>query len=223
MPNKQAKTTLIIAYIVLFSVSVSAQPPAYTDEAEVSWAAAKYDWPAPGSPDCARLADRLAEPSEPTSGLAAARLDGVTDGDMLSLDGRTVRLAGIDAPEGRQPGGQDAAAALGALVRGASLAGQSTGAAPGAREHGRLASRPIGADRYGRTVARVYVRGLDVGRAMVARGYAWAYPTARHATEEEARADLLAELGARHCRVGIWAGDGPAPVPPWEWRRKGAR
>jgi len=148
----------------------------------------------------------------------------VSDGDTLKArcDGRaatvTVRLAGIDAPEYRQPFGQRSRQKMVelALDQPARLECQK-------RE-----------DKYGRQVCRVWVapdhcrKGgrrsencpltLDAGHALLTVGLAWwderfAYtepPQMRSAyafSQDEAR--------ARH--VGLWSDDDP--VPPWLWRR----
>lgn len=80
------------------------------------------------------------------AGTVSGQVIGVTDGDTLSVlvDGRPikVRLAGIDAPEKRQPFGTVAKTALSALVFGQPVTLQ-----------------PSGKDRYGRTIADVFQAG----------------------------------------------------------------
>jgi endonuclease YncB( thermonuclease family) len=96
---------------------------------------------------------------------AAAALTGVVqrvvDGDSFFLDrpGQpplAVRISNIDAPEICQPWGEEAKAALEALVLNQTVTA-------------RTASR----DRQGRTLARVRVGELDVGQRLVADGHAW--------------------------------------------------
>ncbi|MCS6911061.1 MAG: thermonuclease family protein, partial [Anaerolineales bacterium] len=128
----------------------------------------------------------LSEPDTTYTGSARA-----IDGDTLALsDGRRVRLWGIDAPELSQPYGIAARACLASLTRGP------------------ITIAPVSRDVYGRTVARVMAGDVDVSRALVARGCAWA--TAAEYAPIQARA--AAE------RVGLWAL--PAPVPPWVWRNR---
>lgn len=137
----------------------------------------------------------------------------VHDGDTLRVRGpdarlRTVRLAGIDAPELDQPAGAQARDALRAWVLGRAV---------------RLDDR--GVDRYGRWLA--VVRGpspederavQDVNLALLQQGWAW--HDARHAHQQpwlERWHYRAAELAARAAGRGLW-GQGEA-LPPWEWRR----
>ena len=128
----------------------------------------------------------------------------VLDGDSLMVDGREVRLHGIDAvelhqtchePDGREwPCGRLARAHLHKLVRGHSLT-----------------CRTIDEDRYGRVVARCITdAGMDIGERMVRDGWAVAY--VRHSP-----AYVMAERDARDARRGIWAG---RFTPPEEWRAR---
>ncbi len=128
----------------------------------------------------------------------------VIDGDSLLVDGREVRLHGIDAvelhqtcrePAGREwPCGRLARAHLRKLVRDRSLT-----------------CRTIDEDRYGRIVARcVTDEGMDVAERMVRDGWAVAY--VRHSP-----AYVMAERDARDARRGIWAG---RFTPPEEWRAR---
>ncbi len=130
----------------------------------------------------------------------------VMDGDSLIVDGREVRLHGIDAvelhqtcrdPDGREwPCGRLARAHLRKLVRGRSLA-----------------CRTIDEDRYGRIVARCIAdNGMDIGERMVRDGWAVAY--VRHSP-----AYVKAERDARDARRGIWAGRFTLPET-WRARRR---
>lgn len=138
-----------------------------------------------------------------------ARVIGVSDGDTLKvLDGdnvqHTIRLAEIDAPERGQPWGQRSKQTLSELVSGKPVS-----------------IRQTDTDRYGRTIARVTAGGVDVNRAMIERGAAWAYRT--YLTDD---ALLDVEARARRARVGLWSMSDAETVAPWEWRRgqrKGTR
>ncbi len=85
----------------------------------------------------------------------------VIDGDSFYLDRAgqpplTVRISNIDAPEICQPWGEEAKAALQALVLNQTVSV-------------RVSSR----DRAGRSLARVRVGQLDVGERLVSDGHAW--------------------------------------------------
>lgn len=132
----------------------------------------------------------------------AGELDGtvvaVTDGDTLKVlsEGREVviRLDQVDAPEKRQAFGDRARQSLAGLVF-----------------HQPVRVETHGRDRYGRTIATVFVGELDVNAEQVRRGMAWVY--VRYARD---RALFALEAEARAARRGLW--DDPEPVPPWAWR-----
>lgn len=130
----------------------------------------------------------------------AGTVVGITDGDTLRLlvdrAEIVVRLDQIDAPEKAQPFGQRSRQ---------SLAGLCFRKEARVIEHGR--------DRYGRTIGTVFVNGLDVNAEQVRRGMAWVY--VRYARDPGL---VAVEREAREARRGLWAD--PAPVPPWEWRRR---
>lgn len=123
----------------------------------------------------------------------------VTDGDSLTLkteDGteHSLRLYGIDAPEGGRPF-SEAASAFVAKAALASVIVQVIG--------------PL--DRYGRKVGRVICAdGQDLGLALVTAGLAWWQP--RMAPDDALLRD--AEKEARQARRGLWEDDNPKP--PWE-------
>lgn len=139
-------------------------------------------------------------PAQSVPVAVAGRVVGITDGDTITV--RTaagtlkIRLAGIDAPEKRQPYGSKAKEALGKMLAGREV---------------RLIDE--GKDVYGRTLARVIAGGIDVNAAMVRQGYAW------HFVKYDKSADLAAaEREARKAKRGLWADD--SPVPPWTFRKR---
>ena len=123
----------------------------------------------------------------------------VKDGDSLVVDsaGRQVdvRLADIDAPEHRQPRGDEARALLRSLVEGREVQLQL-----------------VGGDAYRRVVAHVFVDGVDVNAELVRRGLAWV-----RRGYDPAPQLIRHEDEARDAQRGLWA-DADA-TPPWVWRR----
>ncbi len=130
----------------------------------------------------------------------------VTDGDTIEVDGRRIRLRGIDAPETAQscqeasgrpyPCGREAREALALFLRGHDVA-----------------CRPLYRDRYGRDVADcVRDDGIDVAGHMVRSGHALDWP------KYSDGAFAAAEAEARAARRGLWRG---RFTRPWEYRRKG--
>jgi micrococcal nuclease len=130
----------------------------------------------------------------------SGRVVGVIDGDTIDLliNGRTetVRLFGIDCPEGGQVYGQKAKQFTSAMVYGKTVS---------------LARKGI--DLNGRTVGTVDIGGRSLEEILVRGGYAWYFKS--HASNP-----VLAgmEQEARSQRRGLWAY--PAPVPPWVYRHR---
>lgn len=140
---------------------------------------------------------------------------GVADGDTVTvLDAdktqQKVRVAGIDAPEKAQPFGQRAKERMSGLVFGKEV---------------RLEGDKR--DRYGRTVAKVWVsppdcqrcsKTLDAGLAVLTSGLAWHYKKYQNEQSAEDRERYaFAENDARSKRAGLWSE--ADPVPPWDWRK----
>jgi endonuclease YncB( thermonuclease family) len=130
---------------------------------------------------------------------------GVADGDtvtVLDVDHRQhkVRLAGIDAPERKQPFGHRSTQALAQMV----FRHQVT-----VEWHKK--------DRYQRIVGLVRVGGSDVGLEQVRAGLAWhylAYAKEQSAADRERYSQAEAE--AKSSNRGLW-GD-RSFEPPWEYR-----
>jgi micrococcal nuclease len=135
------------------------------------------------------------------------RVARVIDGDTVVLldasnQQRRIRLAGIDAPERKQPFGQKSKQYLAAQI-----AGQEVSV-----DWHKL-------DRYHRIVGKIIHDGKDVDLAMVRAGLAWWY---RHYAHEQSPADRLlyedAENKAKAEGQGLW--QDPDPMPPWQWRHR---
>lgn len=141
--------------------------------------------------------------------IVAARIVGITDGDTvkaLVADNQLlrIRLLNIDAPESSQAFGQRSKQHLSELIFGREV---------------ELHTR--GLDRYGRTLAVIYVDGVDANLEQVSSGFAWVYEKyiAQSGAETEARYHA-AQLSAQQERRGLWS-DTQQPVPPWVYRHAG--
>ena len=149
---------------------------------------------------------RSTKPPAPAAGArthAPTQITGrvdVIDGDTLAIDGRRVRLLGIDAPEAKQTCLAEGArwpcgkAATEALIE------RTTGRAVTCTEHDQ--------DRYGRAIAVCRAGGEDLNARMVSEGLAIAY-------RRYSKAYVEHEQSARSAGCGLWRGDF---VPPYKWR-----
>ena len=131
------------------------------------------------------------------------RVVGLHDGDTLTLlvagnQQVKVRLAGMDAPELKQPYGQQAKQALSALTFGQEV--KVDGSGP---------------DKYGRTLGTVWVGTVNVNAELVKQGAAWVYRAYPFPPE---LAGLEAQ--AQAARRGLWALPVDQRCPPWDWRHK---
>ena len=145
--------------------------------------------------------------SKPSTGLVSGpvNLVSVGDGDTVRVTSRsgemvTIRLACIDAPETSQgASGKWSTRTLKALIRGKSIS-----------------LKPQVKDRYGRTVAEVYVGSRNINLQMVQEGAAFAYRKYLKQCDEDDY--LKAEKEAMKRKLGVW---GPYKVEqkPWNYRR----
>jgi endonuclease YncB( thermonuclease family) len=142
--------------------------------------------------------------------IVSARIVGITDGDTVKalLAGNEllrVRLSWIDAPEKSQAFGQRSKQHLSELVFG--------------RE---VELHTHGLDRYGRTLAVIFVNGVDANLEQVRSGLAWCYTRYLSEASSDIQASYRqAETEAWEQQRGLWSE--PDPIPPWEYRRAGKK
>lgn len=129
----------------------------------------------------------------------------VHDGDTMTVkreDGTqtTIRLATVDAPELRQPGGAEAQRWL---------------AAQTLALHVRV--QWVNGDRYGRTVALIFRAQTNIALDAVKNGHAWVYRAYIGFLNARDRTEILeAETTARKTKTGLWSES--KPLEPWIWR-----
>lgn len=120
----------------------------------------------------------------------------IVDGDSLSVSGTSVRLFGIDAPEGKQTCnrsgtawrcGEEAARQLRNLI----------GVNP-------IECRGRDIDTYGRTLAVCSVSGIEINRAMVEAGWATAF-------RKYSQDYVVEETRAPAAHRGIWTSEFQLP------------
>ena len=161
-----------------------------------------------GDKHCHRSSGSIPKPS---SGLLSGpvSLVSVGDGDTVRLSSRqgekvTVRLACIDAPETSQgASGKWSTQILKGLIQGMSIS-----------------LKPQVRDRYGRTVAEIYVGNRNINLQMVQVGAAYVYR--QYLKQCDRDAYLRAEDVATKKGLGVWGPYKPAQVP-WEYRRSRRR
>jgi endonuclease YncB( thermonuclease family) len=126
----------------------------------------------------------------------------ITDGRSFVLDdGREIRLAGIEVPPPPAPGETGARAEAGRKARAALeviIAGQDV----------ELHQNGAATDRYGRTLAQVYLRrdasrpSQSVAHDMLAKGFA---RVSAHIGDRACADELLVqERAAREAKLGLW-------------------
>lgn len=151
--------------------------------------------------------------SSPTSksGLVSGpvTLLSVGDGDTVRVSSRqgmkvTIRLACIDAPETSQgASGKWSTQTLKGLVQGKSIS-----------------LNPQVKDRYGRTVAEIYVGNRNINLQMVRQGAAYAYRKYLKPCDRDAY--IRAQSIAIKEKLGVWGPYRPNKFP-WDFRRSRRR
>jgi len=130
----------------------------------------------------------------------------VADGDTITVLDATntqhkIRLQGIDAPEKAQAFGQKSKQSLHRLV------------------HSKQVTIEFQKkDKYGRTVGKVVLNGLDVCLEQIKLGMAWHYKQYEsEQTKDDREIYMKTELIARNQSIGLWRHK--SPIPPWEFRK----
>ena len=130
----------------------------------------------------------------------------VHDGDTITLRTETnkkkIRLAGIDAPELKQPYGVESQSALREAVFDKVILVET--------------SRN---DKYGRAIGKVILDGQDINLKQIQSGGAWVYRAYLKELSKEDRVFYLeAEAQSKAIAAGLWK-DSNA-IEPWIWRKK---
>lgn len=125
----------------------------------------------------------------------------VIDGDTIEIGAAKIRLHGIDAPEGAQtcktPAGGSHPCGDAATKRLREMIGTH-----------HVVCRSDERDHYGRLVAVCSARGLDLNRALVREGFAWAFVKYSHDYVRD-------EAEAIRAKRGVFAAKN---IPPWDFR-----
>lgn len=149
-----------------------------------------------------------------TSGAASHNVTvRIIDGDTLKYGDKRLRLCYIDAPELKQPYGQEAKLHLISLMSSPQVPSQvSPEVSPEAPPEGSPEVSPDliyeehGKEKYGRTLVAIFRGTACLNEQMVKDGYAWAYGKKYRQQEAEARLNHL----------GLWAY--PEPIEPKAFR-----
>lgn len=130
-----------------------------------------------------------------------AKVVGVHDGDSITVLTSSnqqikVRFEGIDCPELKQDFGQRAKQYTSSLCFQKQVRVVTTGK-----------------DRYGRTLAFVYIGNTCINEELLKAGMAW------HFKKYNTNSELARlEKAAHSKKIGLWSQ--PSPIPPWEFRKK---
>lgn len=197
MPNNRLTCPLIVLAVAsLFGSGTTQAHPGGLDKEGCHVASQT------GTRHCHKVlpVDTSQPPRPGEDGVLYGPLVEVKDGDTLIVKiqgyAMTLRLAEIDAPEMDQPFGEAARKKLSTLI------GRQT-----------CVVVPVDADRYGRTIARLWIGNVYVNKELVRLGMAWfnseyATDASIYDTENEARDD----------RRGLWSLPLEQRVSPWDWR-----
>lgn len=135
------------------------------------------------------------------------RVVGVSDGDTVTVLDTIhtqwkIRLMGIDAPEKKQAFGNKSKEHLSGFLFNKQVA----------VEYSKQ-------DKYGRTVGKIIVNGVDANLEQVKAGLAWHYKQYQREQSEVDRITYAqAEEQARAAKRGLWSDTNP--TPPWGWRHQ---
>jgi len=123
----------------------------------------------------------------------------VIDGDTFVFQTEegsfTVRMYGTDAPERDQPFSRESTDFLKHYLNKDAV------------------FKRKGADRYGRTLGKIYIDGQDVNLQSIKEGYSWHFK--RYSSDQDYAS---AEVYAKTNNLGLW--NMPGSIPPWNWRKK---
>ncbi len=146
------------------------------------------------------------------------RVVSVADGDTVTVldesnEQHKIRLAGIDAPEKKQPFGERSKQSMARMVFSKTVNVEWT----------KL-------DRYGRIIGKIMVAQenchtdscplvMDAGLAQITSGLAWHYKKyQREQLERDRTIYAQAEIDARSRQVGLWSEANP--TAPWDYRHR---
>jgi len=121
----------------------------------------------------------------------------VIDGDTYIIDYKQrIRLYAVDSPEATQTYGREAKKYVEKLLL-----------------HKKVRLATIKTDKYGRTIAKVYINGKDLSEILIENGIAWHYSYFDSSF-------ILAqkEETARKNKLGFWKY--PNPINPYKFRKQ---
>ena len=132
----------------------------------------------------------------------------IIDGDTVYFqanndDGyKKLRLVGIDAPEMKQPFGNESKQCLANLINNKLV---------------QIIS--FGKDRYKRTLAKILIEKIDINLAMIKNGCAWFYRKYKNTLDIDDQIMYdQAEIFAIENKKGLFSNQ--EAEAPWDWRKK---
>jgi micrococcal nuclease len=132
----------------------------------------------------------------------------IIDGDTVYFqannddDYKKLRLVGIDAPEMKQPFGQESRQCLANLIN-----------------NKMVQIITYGEDRYKRTLAKIIIEKIDINQAMIKNGCAWFYRRYKNTLGKDDQVMYdKAEIFAIENKKGLFSNQ--EAEAPWVWRKK---
>lgn len=133
-------------------------------------------------------------------------ISAVHDGDTITLQSeattKKIRLAGIDAPELKQPYGIESRDALRQDILNQQVTVDTSKT-----------------DKYGRSVGKVLINNEDINLKQVRRGLAWVYTDyIKELSADDQGLYKASEKAANDEHIGLWQDE--QPVAPWTYRKQ---
>lgn len=132
-------------------------------------------------------------------------INSIHDGDTINITTHNnkkvkIRLYGIDAPELKQPFGEQSQLCLEEMIK-----NQNISYIP--------RNKNKSTDKYGRTVAVIFKGNTNINLEMVKKGCAWNYMYYNRSLYT-----IFAQITAKNKKAGLWADNNPQA--PWDYRKQ---
>ncbi len=132
-----------------------------------------------------------------------ASVSKIIDGDTIEIkelgERKTIRLWGIDTPEWDQPYSKEAKKYLGKALL-----------------NEKIHIKPLYYDKFGRLIAVIHHKKVNINQLLVERGFAWVHSS--YCNKRICKFWKKLEKKAQKEKRGLWSQ--PQPVEPWKWKHR---